>query len=238
MPLHAPSGNASFTETQATRGVRVPDSEGYYEHARPDIVDLVARFSPRPLPRVLDLGCAAGRLGEALKATGTPSIMDGIELSESVAVEARERLDHVWVGDLATFDWKQVDTTYDVLIAADVLEHLPDPWQTLRHLRRVLAPDGRIIASVPNIRYWKVIADLLFRGEFRYVDAGVLDRTHLRFFTRSSLMSLFATTGYRVDYLSPKTVERRGWRRAIMVLAGDLAHVQYHAVARLNTDLV
>ena len=70
-------------------------------------------------------------------------------------------------------------TKYDVLIAADVLEHLPDPWQTLRNLHRVLAPDGRIIASVPNVRYWKVIAHLLFRGEFRCADAGVLDTSTL-----------------------------------------------------------
>jgi 2-polyprenyl-3-methyl-5-hydroxy-6-metoxy-1,4-benzoquinol methylase len=209
-------------------------AEGYYEHAREDICDLVARFSPRPLPKVLDLGCAGGRLGEALKARGTASLVHGIELSESAALEAKSRLDQVWVGDLSLFDWAQADTDYDVIIAADVLEHLADPWGTLRQLRHVLPVGGRIIASVPNVRYWKVIADLLFRGEFRYTDAGVLDRTHLRFFTRSSLRDLFTQGGYRIEYLAAKPISRRGWRGALMSAAGDFAHVQYHVVTQLQ----
>jgi 2-polyprenyl-3-methyl-5-hydroxy-6-metoxy-1,4-benzoquinol methylase len=207
-------------------------AEGYYEHAREDICDLVGRYSPKPLPKVLDLGCARGRLGEALKARGTASLVHGIEFSESAALEAKSRLDQVWVADLSVFDWTQADTDYDVIIAADVLEHLADPWETLRQLRHVLSVGGRIIASVPNVRYWKVIADLLFRGEFRYADAGVLDRTHLRFFTRSSLRRLFTESGYAVKYLAPKPISRGGWRSTLMGMAGDLAHVQYHVVAR------
>jgi 2-polyprenyl-3-methyl-5-hydroxy-6-metoxy-1,4-benzoquinol methylase len=118
-------------------------AEGYYEHAREDICDLVARFSPKSLPKVLDLGCASGRLGEALKARGTASLVHGIELSESAAAEAEQRLDQVWVGDLSLFDWTQTDTDYDAILAADVLEHLPDPWETLSQLRHVLSPKGK-----------------------------------------------------------------------------------------------
>jgi 2-polyprenyl-3-methyl-5-hydroxy-6-metoxy-1,4-benzoquinol methylase len=209
-------------------------AESYYEHAREDMCDLVARFSPKPLPKVMDLGCASGRLGEALKARGTASLVHGIELSESAAAEAEQRLDQVWVGDLSLFDWDQADSDYDVIIAADVLEHIPDPWETLRRLRNKLAAGGKIVASLPNVRYWKVIADLLFRGQFRYTDAGVLDRTHLRFFTRSSLRHLFTQAGYKVQYLAPKMISRQGWRGALMSAAGDLAHVQYHVVAELH----
>jgi 2-polyprenyl-3-methyl-5-hydroxy-6-metoxy-1,4-benzoquinol methylase len=218
--------------TGSVRSCAEVTAEGYYEHAREDICDLVARFSPKSLPKVLDLGCASGRLGEALKARGTASLVHGIELSESAALEATSRLDQVWVGDLSLFDWTQADTDYDVIIAADVLEHLADPWETLRQLRRILSVGGRIIASVPNVRYWKVIADLLFRGEFRYVDAGILDRTHLRFFTKSSLGRLFAEAGYTVEYLAPKPIPRRGWRGTLMDIAGDFAHVQYHVAAQ------
>jgi 2-polyprenyl-3-methyl-5-hydroxy-6-metoxy-1,4-benzoquinol methylase len=209
-------------------------AEGYYGHAREDIRDLVVRFSPRAKAKVLDLGCATGRVGEGLKAGGIASVVHGIELSESAAAEAKERLDQVWVGDLSLFDWDRLHADYDVIIAADVLEHIPDPWETLRRLRQRLSSDGRVIASLPNVRYWKVIADLLFRGEFRYMDAGVLDRTHLRFFTRSSIRDLFTESGYTVQYLAPKRIDRVGWRDTLMRVAGDLAHVQYHVVARLN----
>jgi 2-polyprenyl-3-methyl-5-hydroxy-6-metoxy-1,4-benzoquinol methylase len=205
--------------------------EGYYEHPRPDISDLVRRYSPNPLPRVLDLGCATGLLGEALKARGRASTVDGIELSRSAALEAKERLDHVWVVDLSRFDLNQIEARYDIVIAADVLEHLPDPWKTLRQLASILAVEGRVIASIPNVRYWKVIADLVLRGEFRYVDAGVLDRTHLRFFTRKTIARLFVECGYSIQYLGPKDIVRRGWRRVLMRVAGDFAHVQYHVVA-------
>jgi O-antigen biosynthesis protein len=211
-------------------------SEGYYEHARADISRLVARYSPTPAPRVLDLGCATGLLGEAVKAEVSASVVHGIELSEPAAREAMKRLDRVWVADLSTFDWSRVDNPFDIIIAADVLEHLPDPWTTLGELHRILAPGGQIIASIPNVRYWKVVGDLLFRGEFRYVDAGVLDRTHLRFFTRTGIARLFAESGYSIEYLAPKSISRRGWRKIVMAAAGDLAHVQYHVVARLAVN--
>jgi 2-polyprenyl-3-methyl-5-hydroxy-6-metoxy-1,4-benzoquinol methylase len=185
---------------------------------------------------VLDLGCASGRLGEALKGRGIASEVDGVELSETAAAEARGRLDRVWVADLADFDWAETADDYDVIIAADVLEHLADPWRTLRDLRHRLAPDGTIIASIPNIRYWKVIWDLLVRGEFRYVDEGILDRTHLRFFTRASIRRLFADSGYTIDHLAPNPIDRPRLRGAIMAAAGDLAHVQYHVVARAADD--
>ena len=206
-------------------------ADAYYEHVRLDICDLVSRHSPTPQPKVLDLGCASGRLGETLKARGIAPVVDGIEVDRFAADEAAGRLDHVWVGNLADFDWSSV-ARYDVVVAADVLEHLADPWKTLRELQHVLTPSGKVIASIPNVRYWKVIWDLLFRGDFRYVEAGVLDRTHLRFFTRTSLERLFSETGYRIEYLQAKPIERPALHRLIMAAAGDLAHVQYHVVAR------
>jgi 2-polyprenyl-3-methyl-5-hydroxy-6-metoxy-1,4-benzoquinol methylase len=212
-------------------------AEGYYDHVRPHICDLVARYAPTPLAKVLDLGCASGRLGEALKALGIASEVDGVELSATAADEARGRLDRVWVADLADFDWAEAADDYGVIIAADVLEHLADPWETLRELRKHLAPEGTIIASIPNVRYWKVIWDLLVRGEFRYVDEGILDRTHLRFFTRASIRRLFADSGYIVDHLAPNPIDRPRLRGAIMAVAGDLAHVQYHVVARAADDV-
>jgi 2-polyprenyl-3-methyl-5-hydroxy-6-metoxy-1,4-benzoquinol methylase len=212
-------------------GLESSTPEGYYEHARSDIFRLVRKHAPTSGSRILELGCATGLLGEMLKTRGVASLVHGIEVAESPSVEARKRLDHVWVSDLSTFDWTELDGPYDIVIAADVLEHLPDPWLTLRQLSGVLATEGKVIASIPNVRYWKVMADLLFRGRFQYVDAGVLDRSHLRFFTRNSIRTLFGETGYSIEYLAPKPISRRGWRSVLMSIAGDFAHVQYHVVA-------
>lgn len=212
-------------------GSEVEPREGYFDHARSDICDLVVQHSPVRLPRVLDLGSGSGRLGEALKVRGIASLVHGIELNGPAAELAGQRLDRVWAEDLSRFDWSKLALQYDVVIAADILEHLADPWKTLRQVRRVLAPNGRVIASIPNIRYWKVIADLLVRGEFRYVEEGVLDRTHLRFFTRASIARLFRDIGFEIEFLGPKPAPRRGWRRVVMAMAGDFGHVQYHVVA-------
>jgi 2-polyprenyl-3-methyl-5-hydroxy-6-metoxy-1,4-benzoquinol methylase len=113
-----------------------------------------------------------------------------------------------------------------------VLEHLADPWDALRNLASHLAPEGWIVASIPNVRYWKVVSDLVVRGEFRYVDAGILDRTHLRFFTRGGIQELFTDSGYTVEHLEPHAIDRPLIRRALMAMLGDLAHVQYLVAAR------
>lgn len=83
------------------------------------------------------------------------------------------------------------------MILADVLEHLADPWETLRQVRRVLAPGGTVVASIPNVRHWQVVRDLL-EGRWEYAEAGILDRTHRWFFTRRSLARLFEETGFTV----------------------------------------
>lgn len=206
-------------------------AEDYYAHPRTEVCDLVGRHAP-PSARVLDLGCASGRLGKTLKDRGIASVMDGIELSEAAAAEARTLLDRVWSADLTGFDWATVPHDYDIIIAADVLEHLADPWETLRALRSILSPRGKVIASIPNVRYWKVVADLAVRGEFRYVEAGVLDRTHLRFFTRRSIRRLFTESGYAIESLGPNPIARPLPSRAVMALAGDFAHVQFLIVAK------
>jgi len=83
-------------------------------------------------------------------------------------------------------------------VCNDVLEHLPDPWTVLRQAHGLLNPGGVVVASIPNLRYFPVLKDLVLRGEFEYQRDGVLDRTHLRFFTRKSIGRLFEDTGYSV----------------------------------------
>jgi 2-polyprenyl-3-methyl-5-hydroxy-6-metoxy-1,4-benzoquinol methylase len=91
----------------------------------------------------------------------------------------------------------------DVLLLLDVLEHLRDPWTRLTELRTLLTPTGVVIASIPNVRNIKVLRPLLVSGEWQYQSSGILDRTHLRFFTRRTVLELFAGAGYEIQTITP-----------------------------------
>lgn len=171
---------------------------GYYFEPRPDIQALVAA----PGKRVLDVGCAAGELGLALKQAGAREVV-GIEASPAAAALAQEKLDRVIVGDAQAADWPLAESSFDYIIFADVLEHLADPWSALAAFSRYLQADGRIIASLPNLRFYSIIARLIF-NRWGYRESGILDQTHLRFFTLPTIRELFARAGLRIE-----TVERK-----------------------------
>lgn len=163
----------------------------YYEHDRPDVREFIGPILGRT---VLDVGCGSGVMGAALLRDGAARVV-GIEKDDYAAAAARSRISKVYQEDLD--EWSPRDLgVFERIVCADVLEHLKDPEQTLRELRKCLAPNGRIILSVPNIRHLSVIFDLVVRGDWKYVDAGLLDRTHLRFFTAESLDHLLDETGF------------------------------------------
>jgi 2-polyprenyl-3-methyl-5-hydroxy-6-metoxy-1,4-benzoquinol methylase len=151
--------------------------------------------------RVLDVGCATGYLAAELSRRGCT--VDGIEVDPAAGEHARVHCREVVVGDLeAPFTHAEVQRMLagarpDVVICADVLEHLRDPWTVLAWLRTLLAPGGHAVISVPNIAHWTARRALL-RGRFDYTDFGLLDRTHLRFFTRASAAELAHRAGFAV----------------------------------------
>jgi 2-polyprenyl-3-methyl-5-hydroxy-6-metoxy-1,4-benzoquinol methylase len=151
--------------------------------------------------RVLDVGCATGYLAAELSRRGC--VVDGIEVDPIAAQEARACCRHIIVGDLeapatrADVERMIADTPPDIIICADVLEHLRDPWTVLAWLRTLLAPGGRVVISVPNIAHWTGRRALL-RGRFDSTDYGLFDRTHLRFFTRASAAELARRAGFAV----------------------------------------
>lgn len=157
----------------------------YYAAERPELLAFLRPLGP--FGTALDIGCAAGMLGAGLLREGIVGACDGVELNFEAARLAETRLREVWTGSLesvaAEVSWER----YDLMILADVLEHLADPWAALRQLRAHTAPGCKLLLSVPNVRHYKVSLPLLFRGEFRYADDGIMDRTHLHFFTRDSL---------------------------------------------------
>ncbi len=164
----------------------------YYSYDRPEIRKLVSKSAKR----ILDVGCASGALGEKLKEELGAEVW-GIEIFEKAANVAAKKLDKVLTGDVAQKSEELPENYFDTIIFADVLEHLAEPEKALRKIAKALKNDGEIIVSIPNVRHWTVITALL-EGTWRYEEAGILDKTHLRFFTFETAYELLAKTGFEV----------------------------------------
>lgn len=158
-------------------------------------VGLLRLWGGRTGLRVLDVGCGFATTSEEIQRRGNE--VTGIESSSEAVAVARTRIARVVEADLNDTD-ALGDAAFDVIIFADVLEHLPWPLGVLRHYLRFLAPGGSVIISVPNVGLWSVRASLA-AGRFHYQDTGVLDRTHLRFFTRKSARELIERAGLSVE---------------------------------------
>lgn len=179
-----------------------PDS--YYVQSRPDVAALV----PPDCRRVLEVGCGAGELGRVLKERGC--FVAGVELVPEAAEAARRRLDQVVTADVEAGPLPFPPGSFDAVVFADVLEHLLDPWRVLRQTADLLAPGGRVIASIPNVQNADVIWRLL-RGRWDYRERGILDRGHLRFFTLHGVRGLFEQAGLAMEHVGRRY--RRTWLR-------------------------
>jgi 2-polyprenyl-3-methyl-5-hydroxy-6-metoxy-1,4-benzoquinol methylase len=168
----------------------IPLQGGYFEFARPELLELV----PPTARRVLEVGCGAGKLGESIKLRQDAEVV-GIELVPEAAERARDRLDEVHLGDAETLPLDFTDEPFDCVVCGDVLEHMREPETFLRRVRGWLEPDGVLVASIPNVRHHSIVSALL-EGNWTYEPAGLLDETHLRFFTRSDILDLFEDAGY------------------------------------------
>lgn len=158
---------------------------------------------------VLDLGCATGYLAEALRARDCR--VSGVEYVAEAAEKARPFLDRLVVGDLNELDLVAEfgAASFDVLVFGDVLEHLADPETVLRAAVPLLRPGGSVVISVPNVTHGSLRLALL-QGRWRYTDTGLLDRTHIRFFTRTSLLELLHAAGLAAADLRRTTADPLG----------------------------
>jgi 2-polyprenyl-3-methyl-5-hydroxy-6-metoxy-1,4-benzoquinol methylase len=213
----------------------------YYDNPRPDIARLV---EPRGRA-VLDVGCGEGVLGLALKAAGASHVA-GIELDVGSARLAAKRLDAFVHGDVRSVELPFAKGEFDYLIFADVLEHLPDPEAVLQRMLPFLKSDGRVVVSVPNMRFLPVLLRLAF-DRWSYTASGVRDRTHLRLFTRRSFVRMLRSQGLVVErfernyrlFEDQSEIGRTGalatrivQKTVAPMLLPDLLAFQYIAVAR------
>jgi len=167
--------------------------EGYFAQDRAELV----RLLPRPLGRVLDVGCGEGATGRSLREAEARWI-SGVELDPAAADIAAQTYDEVRVGR-AEDELQQLSGPFDTILIYDVLEHLPEPWVVLDRLHEVAAPGAGVHVSVPNARHWTLLRDLALRGSFGYCEAGHRDRTHLRWFTKRDLVDLLSASGWSVE---------------------------------------
>lgn len=184
-----------------------PDS--YYDQARPEVAALV----PPRCHRVLEVGCGSGELGQLLRRRGHH--VTGLELVPEIAERARRRLDRVVTADVERDGFPFPPASFDAIIFADVLEHLVDPWRVLREAVEVLAEDGVVVASIPNVQNIDVLRRLL-RGRWDYRERGILDFGHLRFFTLATIRALFAQAELSLVHIGHRY--RRSWWREWLCL--------------------
>ena len=176
----------------------------------------VLPFVPEGISSLLDIGCAFGGFGAALKTARPDLEVFGIEPEACSAEIAATLSDGVMTG---WFPEAMPSDKFDCIVFNDVLEHMSDPWSALEIAGGVVNDCGRVVASIPNVRHYTVLVPLLVKGRWTYHDVGILDRTHLRFFTRSTVRELFETTGWAVESITPTRLDEASTGEIARVLS-------------------
>lgn len=166
---------------------------GYYGVTRDRILVLL-QIEPK---RVLEIGCGNGATLSLMRKRGADYLC-GFEVNPTAAVHARtvNGVDEVFVEDVETGLHRFDDSSFDLIIASHVLEHLLDPWSVAKQVFRVLRKDGQLLGAIPNVRHMSVLLPLLFKGHWTYQSLGIMDWSHLRFFTKSSIHGLLKSAGF------------------------------------------
>lgn len=206
----------------------------YFSETRPEML----QFIPPGIKRMLDVGCSKGNFSELVKANMEVECW-GIELNPEAAEEARMKLDKVIVGDVTETIESLDIKIFDCIVFNDILEHLLDPWSILNKAKKLLKDDGVIIASIPNFLEILNLYNVVIRQEWDYTDMGILDRTHLRFYTRKSMVKLFEDCGYiveRIQGINPN----QGWKWKLFNIATfglfkDSRYLQFVTIAKPGT---
>jgi len=178
--------------------------ENYFSTARKEILDLMPKFSPR----VLEIGCGAGQTLELIKNLKLCENTVGIELFENAANSAISRVDKVYRLDIEKDVAPEKLGQFDLILILDVLEHLIDPWNVLQSVvKEYLKPSGKMIISLPNARHFTCVLPLLINGDFNYKEKGILDKTHLRFFTRKSGEKMLEEAGLSIEKVKSTSLD-------------------------------
>lgn len=200
------------------------ESKPYYQFGRPEM----QAFLPSSYEKVLEIGCGEGCFRHYLT---KPIEYWGVEQQSEVAKRAAVHLDKVIVGSYALVSNQLPEHYFDLIICNDVIEHMENHVEFLHEVKQKLSSHGRLVISIPNVRYLPNLTELLFKKDWRYREAGILDSTHLRFFTEKSLRKTLEETGWKVNKMSG--INRYGSHRL-----GHKLVISYLAQAIFGSDSV
>ena len=198
----------------------------YFSGARKLFVD---DLPPNPTARLLEIGCGNGDTAAYARKTGKCGWATGVELCAEPATEAAKQLNQVLVGDLEQMDLPFAPASFDLLIMSEVLEHLRDPWAALRKLHPFLKPGALALAGSPNVAHHSVLR-MLWRGQWDYAPMGIMDKTHLRWFTPATYRGLFEDCGFDVEFSGPAAPLRFKARLFNQLTFGRLQHLLHSQV--------
>jgi 2-polyprenyl-3-methyl-5-hydroxy-6-metoxy-1,4-benzoquinol methylase len=173
---------------------------------------------------VLEVGCGTGATRAWARTQGKGRRWVGIELDPEAAEQARHELDEVICADVERLSVEQFEGEFDALLMSEVLEHLVDPWAALARLVRCVKHGGQVLASSPNASHWRVVGQLA-AGRFDYTPSGVMDRTHLRWFTPLTYREMFEAAGVEVIHVGPLSPPGLAGRLLAQLSRGQLAHL-------------
>jgi len=187
-----------------------------HERHNPDLLGVM----PTTATRVIEVGCSSGALAREYRKLNASARYTGIEIDAGYAKLATRHCDEVLHLDIESADdaFFRAAGDCDCWVFGDTLEHLRDPWRVLQRIRTTLPPHGCIVACVPNVQHWSLQVRLS-TGAFRYEPAGLLDRTHLRWFTRQTLVDLFRSCGFRIELGLPRIFDEPDRDRFLPLIA-------------------
>lgn len=207
------------------------DLTHYYQGERSEMLE----FIPADAKRILEVGCGEGGFSAFLKEKLGAEIW-GIEINETAGKKAEKIFHKLFIGDAFSLLGELPDQYFDCIIFNDVIEHMVDPYSLLYKIKSKLSKTGVIASSIPNVRHYNTLFSLVFKKQWRYEDAGVLDRTHLRFFTGKSIREMFDEQGY--DIIKMKGLNRSTHRtiNIVNILSlgwlSDTLYLQYGCQVR------
>jgi 2-polyprenyl-3-methyl-5-hydroxy-6-metoxy-1,4-benzoquinol methylase len=210
----------------------------YFSHIRMDVISLLPL---QPSQKVLEIGAGGGDTLMYIKEKKLAGEVMGVELLKiENSNQQNPLIDNFQIADIEQENINAPEDYFDIIICADVLEHLADPWKCIARISRHLKKGGRMIASIPNIREVKTLFNIVFRGDFKYeAKGGILDNTHLRFFCKKNMLQLMSTDSLYPIYCKPNILlkevpqgkKRRFLNRLTFGLILDFLAIQYLCVA-------
>lgn len=190
-----------------------------HEIHNPDLLAIM----PVSCGSVIEVGCSSGAMAREFKKINPSCNYFGLEIDAGYTELARRYCDAAETLDIeaAGTEFYQAHGERDCWVFGDALEHLKDPWKVLRNIRSVIPDDGCVVACIPNAQHWSIQAKLAI-GDFRYEESGLLDKTHLRWFTRQTIMELFAHTGFELAAGWPRIFDDPN-RDRFLPMIGEMA---------------